>query len=134
MDASQIHKAMSLIYRERHNGLYTFSRVDDEEERVGPLSLSDDILLDLVNMTGVEEFEFLGEDAPTHLIKGFPDGLKRLCLDNWQGLTEGVVRDLAAWNIKCVSRSVNSTVCVHGHFFTGDSPYMRAGEPPVDSE
>lgn len=124
-----IHTRMSLRYIERVDGLY-----DGKMRKMGPLSLSDDILANLANMVGVEEFEFLGEDAPTHLITGFPDSLRRLCLSNWAGLTEGAVRDLAARNIECLSRGVESTVSVHGHFFTYEYPYMRAGEPPVATE
>lgn len=86
---------MSLMYWEKIDGLYC------KQGKVGPLSMSDDILVNLANMVGVEEFEFGGCEAPTHLITGIPDSLKVLRLDNWADVTEGVARELMVKGVRC---------------------------------
>lgn len=115
-------------YIERVNGLY-----DGKMSKVGPLSMSDDILRSLEDMVGVEVFDFGGVDAPTHLITGIPVSLRVLRLDNWSGLTEGVVRDLATRFVECQAPG-GACACaeVHGHWFTPANPYMTPGNMPSE--
>lgn len=121
-------------YCERVNGLFKICENGDVT-RIGPLSMSDDILANLHIMDGVEIFDFGGTEAPTHLITGFHKSLKVLRLDNWSGLSKEMVKELADMGIECYGPG---GCCawgeVHGHFFIPEYPYMRPGKMPLDED